>query len=158
MKLHVGCGDTKLQGFTNVDIRKTIATDLVASVTDLPLADNSVDYIYSHHSFEHFPFLDAVNELVRVSKNGAKWKVITPYLTNTKYNLINPYHIEHFTEDKFRFFDDIYKREQPKFRIITDSVEFDYNTDLWGVDNLEEKRLKYLNVVKQITFYLTIEK
>ncbi len=158
MKLHIGCGDTKKEGFLNIDIRETIAADIVCDVTELPLEDNSVDFIYSHHSFEHFPFLDAVKELVRVSKNDTKWEVTVPYLTNTKYNLINPYHIEHFTEDKFRFFDDIYKREQPEFRIVTNKVDFDYNHDLWGYDNLEEKRLKYFNVVNQITFHLTIKK
>lgn len=158
MKLHIGCGSTKLDSFINVDIRKTKATDVVSSVTELPFEDNYFDFIYSHHSFEHFPFLEAVKELVRVSKNDAKWEVIVPYLTNTKYNLINPYHIEHFTEDKFRFFDDIYKREQPEFRIITNDVEFYYNHDLWGYDDLENKRLKYLNVVNQIKFNLTIKK
>lgn len=158
MKIHVGCGDIKKEGFINIDARETIATDIVSNVTKLPLDDNSVDFVYSHHSFEHFPFLEAVEELVRVSKDGAKWEVTTPYVTTTIHNLINPYHIEHFTEHKFRFFDDIYEREQPEFRIITDKVDFDYNHKLWGYDNLEEKRLKYLNVVNQITFHLTIEK
>ena len=166
-KLHIGCGDTKKQGWVNVDIRKTKATDHVLDVCNMDIfKDNTFDLVHSHHSFEHFDFLPAVKELVRVSEHKAIWNVTVPYATSTKYNLINPYHKELFTEDKFRFFDDLYPREMPQdFKIKTLDVEFDYNEELWGSFLLRNRiyewkhlRQKYLNVVKQITFKLQVIK
>lgn len=165
MKLHIGCGDTKKKDYVNVDIRSTIATDIVCDVSNMPFSDNEFDEVYSHHSFEHFDFLPAVKELARVSANKAIWHVTVPYATSTKYNLINPYHKELFTEDKFRFFDDLYPREMPQdFKIKTLDVEFYYNFDIWGGERVfdeikwVELRQKYLNVVEQITFKLQVIK
>lgn len=159
MMLHLGCGKFRLKDYINVDIRNTPGTDCVADATSLPFKDNTFDHIMSYHSLEHMPFLPTVKELVRVSAPGATWKITTPYATSLPYNLINPYHITQFTEDKFRYFDDIYEQERPKgFRIVTEDVIFDYNHDLWGYDDLPLKRQKYWNVVEQIHFYLRILK
>ena len=162
-KLHIGCGDTKKQGWINVDIRKTKATDHVLDVCNMDIfADNTFDAVFSHHSFEHFDFLPAVKELVRVSKHKAMWEVTVPYATSTKYNLINPYHKELFTEDKFRFFDDLYPREMPQdFKIKTKAVVFDYNDPYkWDCSPEENKvnRHKYFNVVNQMTLTLQVIK
>jgi predicted SAM-dependent methyltransferase len=159
MRLHLGCGKFRLDDYLNVDIRHTAGADCVADATCLPFRDNTFDHIMSYHSLEHMPFLPTVKELVRVSRNEATWQITTPYATSLPYNLINPYHITQFTENKFRYFDDIYEQERPSdFRIKTEKVIFDYNHDLWGHEDLEDKRQKYWNVVTQITFYLRILK
>jgi hypothetical protein len=59
-KLHIGCGDIKLEGFINVDIRKTIATDIVSPAWDINGIDpGTVDIIYSRHTLEHLDPNDA---------------------------------------------------------------------------------------------------
>ena len=156
MKLNIGSGEKKISGYTSVDKREEANPDMLVNigVDKFPLADNVVDEILSHNSFEHFPnFIEVVNELGRISKNGCTWKVTVPYATTYTFNVINPYHINPwFTEDTFRFWDDVYKREQPKdFKLKILKTDFTYNTDLWGKDqNWDRLRKTNINVVKEM--------
>jgi len=49
---HLGCGEQRLDGYVNVDIRATDATDLVADLNTLQLPDPATG-IFSHAFFEH---------------------------------------------------------------------------------------------------------
>lgn len=62
MKLHLGCGQRYLEGYTNIDFPPSEHTVQVASVADehadllnLKFPENSVGEIRLHHVFEHFP-------------------------------------------------------------------------------------------------------
>lgn len=60
LKLHIGCADKKLDGFINIDVRKTNATDIVAPAWDISdIKNNSVDVIYTRHMLEHLDPNDA---------------------------------------------------------------------------------------------------
>ena len=54
MKLHLGCGDRRINGFINIDIQNSPAVDVVADIMDLPYEENTVDVIYSCCMLEHF--------------------------------------------------------------------------------------------------------
>lgn len=54
VKLDIGCGKHKKEGFIGIDIDKDSQADIIASALDLPFDDNSVDEIYSSHLVEHF--------------------------------------------------------------------------------------------------------
>lgn len=161
--LNIGCGEIPLDGYVNIDKRKETNPDIICEIgkEKIPIDDNKVDYIFADNSLEHFEnLISSINDLARISKDGAIWEIIVPYCTSTKYNLVNPYHLNpFFSEDTFRFWDDIYKREQPKgFKLITKKTSFKYNTDLWGENPPEPweiMRQKYLNVVSEL--HLTIE-
>lgn len=58
MKLHLGCGDIRLQGWVNVDARQTLAADAVCDLADLgPVCDaNGASAVYACHVLEHFGF------------------------------------------------------------------------------------------------------
>ena len=59
-KLHVGCANTKFDGFLNVDVRKTSATDLVCPAWDIKgVQCGTVELIYSRHMLEHLDPNDA---------------------------------------------------------------------------------------------------
>jgi len=45
LKLHLGCGNRHFDGYVNIDLRKTRATDLVCDIRKLPYPDNSVKLI-----------------------------------------------------------------------------------------------------------------
>lgn len=54
MKLHIGCGNKYLPGFTHIDIEKHEHVDYIMSADDLSkFEDNSIDEIYACHILEH---------------------------------------------------------------------------------------------------------
>ncbi len=54
MKLNLGCGYNKLEGYVNVDIDKKCKPDIVANLEKkLPFKSSSVDEIIMFHSLEH---------------------------------------------------------------------------------------------------------
>jgi predicted SAM-dependent methyltransferase len=83
-KLHVGAGGSYLEGWLNVDLEpldKRIA--YMDAAADYPLPDNTIDYVYCEHLFEHLSFLQQMkmlNEVQRVLKPGGVFRVATPNL------------------------------------------------------------------------------
>lgn len=75
IKIDIGCGKNKREGFIGIDIDRTVKPDIVASALNLPFKDNSVDEINSFHLVEHFNYQEAqifFDEVYRVLKNGGK--------------------------------------------------------------------------------------
>ena len=75
IKLDIGCGKNKKEGYVGVDIDPESKADIVASALNLSFSDNSVDEIYSRHMVEHFTPDEAekfFNEIYRVLKIGGK--------------------------------------------------------------------------------------
>ena len=88
LRLHLGCGESRLEGYVNVDfptsehtIQKKSAADIYADITKISLPDQCVDEIRLHHVFEHFERIQALALLVqwhRWLKIGAKLHIETP--------------------------------------------------------------------------------
>lgn len=76
LKLHLGCGSIRMEGYVNIDIVPTQATDLVQNVADLPMVrKNSVEEIFLHSVFEHLYAYEqerALREWHRVLKPGGR--------------------------------------------------------------------------------------
>ena len=53
MKLHLGCGGVRLEGYTNIDLRGGPSCDIVCDIVKLDFPDNSVDEIFMNAVFEH---------------------------------------------------------------------------------------------------------
>src|SRR5271169_5409273 len=84
LKLDLGCGDNKKEGFLGVDKFKTSSTDIVQDLFMFPWQwkDESVDELHCANFVEHIPkelrprFFE---EAWRVLKVDAKFTVICPY-------------------------------------------------------------------------------
>ncbi len=84
LRLDLGCGNMKKEGFLGVDIRQFTGVDLVCDLGAgrWPWEDNSVDEVSCGHLVEHLKpaqRIHFVNELHRVLKKGAKAQIVTPH-------------------------------------------------------------------------------
>ena len=85
IKLHLGCADTYLNGWVNVDLlRPGRHLDLRWDLRrPLPFKDSSVDVVFSEHLFEHIPLpgtLALLRECHRVMRLGGVFRVGVPDL------------------------------------------------------------------------------
>ncbi|PYI51603.1 class I SAM-dependent methyltransferase [Paenibacillus flagellatus] len=75
LRLHLGCGEHRMEGMVNCDCRRTSATDLVTDCATLtPFRDDSADLIFSNAFFEHlfvFQQLDHLKNCRRVLRDDA---------------------------------------------------------------------------------------
>ena len=105
--LNLGASKTYIPGFVNIDIAPWADYSLDIGKDPLPFEDNSVDVVFSFHTLEHVDdYLFALSEVFRVLKHGGRFLLGVPYVSSTKYNLVNPYHKHHFNEFSFYFFDE----------------------------------------------------
>jgi len=106
MKLHLGCGNDKKEGYLNLDSSKEVKPDKVWNLekTPLPFKDDSFEEILANHVLEHINnFVPLVHEMNRISKNGAKIIIRVPfYSTWGQYN--DPTHVRFFSPWTFNYF------------------------------------------------------
>jgi len=85
-KIHIGAGGSIIADWLNLDIEpldEKIAYFDAASI--FPFQDDSIDYIYSEHLFEHLNLdsqLNMLQESFRVLKPEGKIRIATPNLNN----------------------------------------------------------------------------
>lgn len=73
MKLDIGCGREKREGYIGIDIAKNSDADIIASALYLPVKDSVVDEIDCSHLVEHLYPEEAqkfFDEILRVLKEG----------------------------------------------------------------------------------------
>lgn len=102
IKLHLGCGNTYLEGWVNIDnnsdnnIKKL---DLNWDLRNpLPYEDNSVDMIYNEHFLEHLTVEEALvslKDFIRVLKPGGVMRIAIPDLADP----IRLYNSDNWKED-----------------------------------------------------------
>lgn len=79
--LHLGSGNTRIQGFCNIDGNPMLHCDLVSGLEKLKLNSNSVDVIYASHVFEHIPRAETttvLNEWRRVLRPDGRLYLCVP--------------------------------------------------------------------------------
>lgn len=76
MKLNLGCGIKREEGYMNVDLDRSSGADIITNVSNLGfIGDSSVEEIKAYHLIEHLTereFLDALLEWFRVLHPGGK--------------------------------------------------------------------------------------
>jgi predicted SAM-dependent methyltransferase len=110
MKLNLGCGFNKKDGFVNVDKFDTCGPDLVMDleVTPWRFETSEVDEVLFNHSLEHIgqstdTFLAIIKELYRVCKGGATIQVNVPHPRHDHF-LEDPTHVRAVTPEMFNMF------------------------------------------------------
>lgn len=94
IKLHLGCGQRKLHGYINVDIREDVKPELVMDITRIAEAfPGNADVIYACHVLEHFPrkpfqmsqktFKDVLQNWYKALKPGGILRISVPNIYAT---------------------------------------------------------------------------
>jgi len=109
LKLNLGCGSNKMQGYVNVDLfgEPDVRHDLEAF--PWPWPNSSVEDIHMSHVLEHLgaapnTFIGIMKELYRVARNGAKIRIVVPHPRHDHY-LGDPTHVRPITPDMLALFD-----------------------------------------------------
>lgn len=111
LKLNLGCGNKRIDGFVNVDCVAGCQPDMVVNLesTPWPWESDSVDEIKMIHVLEHLGqttevFLSIVKEMYRVSCDGAVIEIVVPH-PRSDYFLGDPTHVRPVTNDMLNLFD-----------------------------------------------------
>ncbi len=114
LRLHLGCGNRHLDGYVNIDFRKTAATDLTCDIRRLPYPAGSVGVIETYHVIEHLPRHDlphALTEWHRVLAPGGRLIIECPdfdaavkeYLEGNARRIDNIFGLQRFPGDTHLF-------------------------------------------------------
>ena len=105
MKLNLGCGRKKLEGYVNIDISDYCEPDMIMDLSKppFPFGSNTVDHIIMKSVIEHLPsdpekFFSILQELYRVCKHSSTIDIECPY-PNHRWQIVDfthqrPIHIE----------------------------------------------------------------
>jgi hypothetical protein len=106
VKLNLGCGHERLEGWLNVD--KSGTPELVVDLEQFPWpwADSSVEAVRLHHVLEHLgettaSYLGVLRELYRVCQDGARVFITVPHPRHDDF-LIDPTHVRPILAESFQ--------------------------------------------------------
>ena len=106
MKLHLGCGRNRFEGYVNCDVSPQVKPDKIVDLEKkLPFKTNSVEEIIIEHCLEHitnlYPLLE---EFQRICRNNAVIKIRVPYFSSeSAFSTMT--HVRFFSLTTFDFLD-----------------------------------------------------
>lgn len=135
IKIELGCGPSKMDGYIGIDFMNLPGVDFVADIEKgLPfLEDNSIDEISSRHVFEHLEnFGTLIKEIHRVLKSDGIHSITVPHFSNPYYysDYTHKRFFGLYTFDYFATKETMLKRKVPsfysdfKFEIISRRLKF----------------------------------
>lgn len=83
IRLNIGCGDNKIEGFINIDGYPGVKPDILLDIMNCPLPykDGTVEEVVLFHCIEHIPeklHVQVLGEIFRVLKAGGKFVISYP--------------------------------------------------------------------------------
>ena len=110
MKLNLGCGFDRRDGFVNIDNRLVCKPDAVADLEEFPwpFRNDFATEIVLSHVLEHLGesrevYLKVIQELYRISAPGALVNITVPHPRHDNF-LMDPTHIRPISADQFFMF------------------------------------------------------
>ena len=86
VRVNLGCGPLKYEGWINVDFDEKYNPDVVADARALPFEDATIDELYSSHLLEHFGYEEPIlEEWHRVLRPEGKITIVVPDIIGTWY-------------------------------------------------------------------------
>lgn len=104
VRLDLGCGTKKREGFLGVDRFVCPAVRVIGDVSRLPFADGCADEIWLDNVIEHVPDIPALmGEVARIGRPGCRVRILTPHFSAVS-SWRDPTHLHHlswFSMDHF---------------------------------------------------------
>jgi SAM-dependent methyltransferase len=105
VKLDLGCGNKRRDGFLGVDRYRCDAADVLCDITQtLPFKTGSVAAVFLDNLIEHILDIPRLlTEIVRVCRDGATITIITPHFTalDSWRDPTHIHHLSYFSMDHF---------------------------------------------------------
>lgn len=167
VKLNLGCGERRRDGFLGVDMIKTEAVDVVHDlrIAPWPFEADSVEEVYSAHFIEHLTGPERItfmNELGRVMQAGAQATIIAPYYSSIRAIQDPTHQWPPIAEWSFMYFNKGWRSDNKlEHYPITCDFDFTYGYAInpqWASRNHEAQAFAvrhYLNVVDDVQVVLT---
>lgn len=116
VKIDLGCGETKQDGFIGVDVRKIKGVDIIQDLEKFPWKDIPNDVasiVMASHVVEHINpangiFLKFMDEVWRITKPGGQFLISLPYAGSSGY-WQDPTHVNGCNEITWTYFDPLAK-------------------------------------------------
>ncbi|MBW4683465.1 MAG: glycosyltransferase [Microcoleus vaginatus WJT46-NPBG5] len=134
LRVDLGCGPKKPEGFIGVDIYPWLEVDIVADMTQgLPFSDSSVDEVRAHDVIEHLPDrIHTMNEIWRICKPNAMVDIFVPS-TDGRGAFQDPTHVSFWNINSFWY----YSIEFPDYLELCRSYGFQGVFSLISLENIE---------------------
>lgn len=160
MKLDLGCGNKKKEGFTGVDIIPLPEVDIVMDLEKFPwkFDDNSIDEIHCSHYIEHTSDLvKFMEELWRITKPNAKTTLVAPYYSSI-LAIQDPTHKRLISAETFLYFNKKWREGytigyypiKADFEILNIAVVYNQEWANKSESDLLYAQKHYLNVIDHI--------
>jgi SAM-dependent methyltransferase len=119
LKLDIGSGKIKREGFIGIDISSGAFIDVRADLErGLPFQDNTFSEIWMNHVFEHLSDpVHSMDEIWRVCKDGATVEIRGPHFSSPHLVWSDPTHKRGLSLSTFQYFDGTCHYAKAKFRI-----------------------------------------
>jgi predicted SAM-dependent methyltransferase len=141
MKINLGGGLKKPEGFVNVDYDESVNPDYVVNLDDvnikLPFENNSIEEIQAHHILEHIGdgFIPLMIELYRVAKPGCILDIIVPHHFHDLF-YGDPTHKRPITVNGMNMFSKEYNRKHIEWYGSCSGIGLQFNVD-WEMIHYE---------------------
>lgn len=162
IKLDLGAGVNKKEGFTGVDISGVSDVQFDLNKPKWPWKNNSVEEIHASHFVEHVDSLiNFFNECHRILRPGAIMGVIAPYYSSVRC-WQDPTHKWAISEHSFLYYNKEWRDNNGLGHYpITADFDFSYGfayDPIWALRNDEARAFAqkhYINVITDIMATLT---
>ncbi len=134
MRLDLGCGLNKRNGYLGVDVRPLKTVDVITDIRILPVEwQDKIEEVWLDNVLEHFSNItEVLYEVHRVCKPYSIVHIRTPYFTSE--NAFKDFtHKTFFTYDTFDYFEGKSEKDYsnlPKFKILKKQLRFTCNPKL----------------------------
>ena len=105
VRVDLGCGNSKPEGFIGVDMFHGPKVDVVADLNKrFPFPDSSVDMVRAYDSIEHLhDRIHTMNEIWRICKHNAQVEIMVPS-TDGRGAFQDPTHVSFWNKNSFMYY------------------------------------------------------